>query len=192
MKNLIKVSLRPLVIALSAIVLPFSAEASPSLATEAQRDYAAGRYADAKVKFSQILAQNPSNAVARNYLNLIRTAEAQAQKNQLQAQLATLIVPNVAMREATLDAVLEMLPKVAEEASGGKLKPSFVVDQGVNREKAVTLQLSNVPFTEVLRYVGLQAGTSFRIEQYAIRVSSKSATEAGEATAAPTTEATGG
>lgn len=170
---------------LSATVLPVMA--APSLVTEAQRDYNAGRYAEAKAKFLRIQAENPSNVVAKNYLRMIETVEKEAPKTQLRSQLAALTVETIAVREASLESVLEMLPQWAGKASEGKVKPSFVVQPGVDLQKPITLQLSNVPYTEVLRYVGIQGGVRFQIDQYAVRVApaSQNATAEQAAQEAP-------
>lgn len=159
---------------LSATALPVLA--APSLVTEAQRDYSAGRYSEAKAKFLRIQAQNPSNVVAKNYLRMIEAVEKTAPQSQLKNQLSSLMVETIAVREASLESVLEMLPQWAGKASEGKVKPSFVVEPGVELQKPITLQLSNVPFTEILRYVGIQGSVKFRIEQYAVRVAPQSAT----------------
>jgi hypothetical protein len=38
------------------------------------------------------------------------------------------------------------------------------------KKQTVTLSLANVPFTEVLRYLGTLSGTTFTFEKYAITV----------------------
>ncbi len=175
MNLLIKRSLFSLLLA--AMTLPATpARAQASLITEAQREYAAGNYSSAKTKFELVLAADPKNVVAKNYLKMIAAAESQAGPGaKTEAQLKKLILPQVEIREATLDSALEYLRQQAAKASGDKLKPSFVLQPGVNSAAPVTLRLSNIPFTEALRYVGELAAVQFSIDQYAISVRPKAA-----------------
>lgn len=172
---------------LIAAAAPLPARAQPSLSTEAQRAYMAGDYTTAKTKFQMILASDPRNAVARNYLRMIAVAEAQAGPGaKLESRLKKLILPKVDLKEATLDASLDFLRQTAETVSGGKIKTSFVLQTGVNPSARVTLHLSNIPFTEVLRYVGDLANVQFTVEKYAISVRPKSAAAEAEAAASAT------
>ena len=93
----------------------------------------------------------------------------------MEKRLQMLILPQVAFQNATLDSALDALRQHAIKASGGKLQPSFVVDPNVNAATPVTLNLSNIPFIEALRYVCIQAKAQFKVEKYAIIVSPKSA-----------------
>lgn len=166
----------PLLLACTAL----PAHAAESLATEAQRDFAAGRYNEAKTKFETILASNPKNVAAKNYLKMIAAAEAEAGPgSKSESAFKKLILPKVEIREATLDSTLEYLRQQADKASNGKLKPNFVVQPGVDTSAPVTLRLSEIPFTEALRYVGDLARVRFSFEAYAISVRPKKpATEA--------------
>ncbi len=162
--------------ALSVSTLPLAAQQS-SLLTQAQKAYLAGDLETAKPLFQKVLAEDPQNVAARNYLKAIAQAEAQASQANpgaaVEKQLQGLILPKVEFREATLDSALDALKQQAAKASDGKIQPNFVVAQGVNASAPVTLNLSNVPFREVLRYVGDLAGVKFVVDRYAIRVEPK-------------------
>jgi hypothetical protein len=78
----------------------------------------------------------------------------------------------VELKEATLGSALDFLKKTVDRQSEGKLAVNFVVqlpDDQVTTQP-VTLSLSNVPFTEVLRYLGGVAGLNFVYDKYAIIV----------------------
>jgi len=163
-----------LLCALAAITLP--APAQTPLVKEAQKAYLAGDMETAKQKFEIVLAEDPHNAAARNYLKMIAISEARAGSGaKLQKQLQSLILPQVDLREATLGATLDYLRQQAGKVSGGKIQTSFVLNPEVSASTPITLHLTNVPFTEVLRYVGELAKVEFVIEQYAITVKRKSA-----------------
>jgi Spy/CpxP family protein refolding chaperone len=146
--------------------------------TEAQRDYIRGDMDAAKERFQFVLQLDPQNVTARNFLHMIETAEAASGKNgALEKELKALVIPHVELKEATFDTALEYLKQGAAKASGGKTKVNFVVQlpQDVLTSTKVTLNLSDVPFTEVLHYVSELTGFTFSIDKYAITVKQASA-----------------
>lgn len=168
----------PLTVLLSCCALlsavPAHAESASELTSEGQHAYLAGDAETAKVKFKEALKLDPDNPVAKNYLRMIVTEELRSNSgsNKLQAALKKLIVP-VEFNDATLSSALDYLKKQAAKASNGQVEPSFVIEPGVDPATRVTLHLSQVPFTEVLRYVGNLVNADFVIEQYAISVKPK-------------------
>jgi hypothetical protein len=79
------------------------------------------------------------------------------------------------------------MKKTADRLSNGKIAVSFVVQapEAVT-STPVTLSLSNIPFTEALRYIGGVAGINFTYEKYAIVVKPNGSVEP-PATAGATT-----
>ena len=59
------------------------------------------------------------------------------------------------------------------KATNGQQSVNFVLSIPDEQAKTqtITLNLANVPFTEVLKYVGELAGLKFEYEKYAIKVS---------------------
>ena len=140
--------------------------------SEAQRAYLAGDTETAKTKFQEVLAIDPTNSGAKNYLRTILMAEKKDKKSPLAGQLKTLIVPKVSFKEASLASVLDFLKSKAAEISANKVAPSFVLKLPADfaTQTPITLELSNVPFTEILRYLGDLTSTKFDIQEYAIVV----------------------
>ena len=174
--NIHRTSLYLLCAAVTTVgALPVAAQ-SASPITEAQRAYIAGDLATAKQKFQAILAQDPQNRVAANYLKMIATTEKQAGSGgTMSKQLEALIIPTLNFKEATFEAALDFLKERASALSGGKVQPSFVLDPEVNRLTPITLSLANVPFSAVLQYMGTLANVQFTVERYAITVRPKGA-----------------
>ena len=185
-----KRTLLPLLMCFAACTLPVAAQQS-SLLSQAQRAYIAGDIPAAKALFEKVLAEEPGNVTARNYLKGILTAEAEAAKNApgavMEKQYKALILPKVEFKDATLDSVLEALRQMGIKASNGKLEPNFVLQPGVNPSAPVTLHLSNIPFIEALRYVGELVKADFVVDRYAIVVKPKAipAPAVSEPTAPP-------
>ena len=169
--------LPPIFLSALLVTLPLAVLAAPAevqqMLTEAQTAYMRGDLATAKSGFEMVYKIDPRNQVAIGYLLRIKAAEANKPKgNDQEKQLAALIVPKVELKEATLGAALDFLKKTVEKQSEGKLAVNFVVqlpDEQV-KSQPVTLSLSNVPFTEVLRYLGGVAGLNFVYDKYAIIV----------------------
>lgn len=165
-------------LALAALTLAAAAQTS-ELLTQAQRAYLAGDYATAKPLFQKVLLQDPQNVVARNFLKAIATAQSQAAPGAAnEKQLQRLILPKVDFVNATFDSALDALRQQAIKASEGRIQPNFVVQGGVDKSTPVTLHLSNIPFTEVIRYLGELVKAEVVIDRYAINIRPKAAAAA--------------
>jgi len=146
-------------------------ESAQQLLTSAQLAYGKGDYAGAKRDFELVLRIDPRNQTAIGFMKMIAarqtkdTGAASAEK-----ELSKLVVPKIEFKEATLGSALEFMKKKAGELSGGKQSVSFVVQPAVDSMATCTLSLSNVPFTEALRYIGELANISFEYQKYAIVV----------------------
>ena len=164
------------------------AQSAPDLMTEAQRAYLRGDTQSAKEKFQTILAGDPGNQSAQNYLRMIDAREkADGSGGQLAKQLEALILTRVELRDATFGSALEYLKQQADKISQGKTKVSFVVSLPPEfvETNRVSLNLSNVPFTEALRYLGELAGVKFAVEKYAVTVKPKTSAPAAQAATSP-------
>lgn len=147
-----------------------------ALLTEGQVAYQKGDLAAAKSAFSMAYQIDPRNPVVIGYLKRIKVDEASKPKgNEQEKQLATLVIPQIQFRDATIGSALDYLKKVVERQSGGKQAVNFVVQlpaEQVNTQ-TVTLNLSNVPFTEAVRYLAELAKATIVYEKYAIIVKPK-------------------
>jgi hypothetical protein len=128
----------------------------------------------------------PPNAI--NFLRLIaaqQKAGAGAGNTPLERQVSNLILPKVEYKEATLDSVLDSLKRTAAKLTDNKVAVNFVpaIPSEQLHQSTVTLSLSNVPFTEVLRYIGSLTNVQFVYDKYAITVK-----PAAAATTASTTD----
>jgi len=148
--------------------------------TEGQRDLMRGDMQGAKERFQFVLKYEPDNVTAKNYLHTIETQESSGAKgSELEKTLTALIIPHVELKGATFDTSLEYLKQTAAKLTDGKTKVNFVVavPQDALVKATVTLDLSSVPFTQVLHYMSEQTGFSFTIDKYAITVKQGPAAE---------------
>ncbi len=158
-----------LVLALVGSAFSAFAQSASQLASEAQRAYISGDAETAKAKFQMVLQIDPTNVVARNYLRIIQTQEKKSGAGvQLEKKLSTVILPTVKFQDATFGTALEYLKQQAAKQSA---QVSFVTQLPQEAlDNKVTLNLSNVPFTEALRYLCELNNAKYSIERYAILI----------------------
>ena len=193
--------MKPLQIIACALTLALATAvhaAAPSpevqdLLTKGQTAYMKGDIETAKAAFEMVYQMDPRNTTAIGFLKHIQIDEKNKPKYvPMERQLAAVVIPQIQFREASLGSALDYLKKAADRQTNGKVGVNFVVqlpaDQ-VNTQQ-VTLNLSNVPFTEALKYLGTVASLDFVYDKYAIIVKPKAdttATTTGTTPTAPTT-----
>ena len=182
-------TVRPLVGFLTSIVLAVGAfaESTQELLTAAQIAYGKGDIETAKKNFQAVSRVDPKNQVAIGFLRKIAVDESKKPApNTTQKQLEKLMLPKVDFREASLGSVLDFLKQQAPKNSDGKVVVNFVM-QLPEEQKAqtVTLALANVPFSEVLRYLGELAKLDFVYDKYAFVVKTRGGAATAEAAPVP-------
>jgi len=174
-------------VALSLLSVAAFGESSQELLSQAQAAYLRGDLDTARQQFELVNRLDPRNVTAIGYLRMIKAQQAKGGGGaQIEKQLSTVIMPQVQFRDATLGAALEFLRLQVKKASNDKVAVNFVVQlpEAQAQTQTVTLNLTNVPFTEVLKYLGGVANISFVYDKYAIIVR-----PAGTAAAAPASTA---
>ena len=166
---------------LSAVTLLFvtlpGAMAAPNevqtLLTEAQTAYMRGDIESAKANFEMVNKLDPRNQTAIAFLRRIQVELAQkGGAGAVEKKLAAIIIPNLEFKDATLRETLDFLRKKVNDMPNNQQPVNFVMqlpDEQAATAK-VTLNLTNIPFTEALRYIGGLAGVSFAYDKYAITV----------------------
>ena len=184
-------------LALASVVSASLANDVADLMTEAQRAYLRNDLTAAKEKFEIVRKLDPSNKTAISYLRRIIAEEqkqmaGKAPRNVTQEALTKLILDKVEFREASLAEALEFLKKKGTLLGEGKVAINFVLQlDELTQNAKITISLQNVPFSEVLRYVGDLAGVVFVYEPYAIAVKPKGAAPATAAGAPGTAKIPG-
>lgn len=154
--------MKPLQIIACALTLALATAvhaAAPSpelqdLLTKGQTAYMKGDIETAKAAFEMVYQMDSRNTTAIGFLQRIKIDEKNKPKFvPMERQLASVVIPQIQFREATLGAALDYLKKAAERQTDGKVGVNFVVKlppEQLNSQQ-VTLNLSNVPFTEALK-----------------------------------------
>lgn len=157
------------------------------LLTEAQKSYMRGDLETAKQQFLTVNRLDPKNPTAIGFLRRIQAESKPNANATVEKQLSGVIIPKVEFREATLGSALDYLKQAVSKASDGKTSVNFIVQLPEERVKSqtVTLNITAVPFTEVLRYLGGLADVQFEYDRYAVVVKPKSAAMSANTTGAP-------
>ena len=148
-------------------------ESAQQLLTSAQAAYLRGDIESAKRDFEMVVRLDPRNTTAIGYLRMIKAKENKVSPGGTQEkQLAAVMMPKVEFRQATLGSALDFLKQQVAKQTEGKVAVNFVlaIPDAQAKTANLTLSLTNVPFTEVLKYIGSLAGVSFSYEKYAITV----------------------
>lgn len=136
------------------------------------KHFEAGDYVTALKDFETFLKHQPNYPYARNYAAQCRQKIQQGikPKRNLEAELATIVIPSVEFNNTDLGLVFEFLTQKSEELSGGKVVANFIYKGSEEQRKGttITLKLRNAPFTDVVKYVGQLSRTAFTYEEFAI------------------------
>lgn len=167
---------------------PTPATASPEiqqLLQEGQTAYQKGDYEAAKSAFEMVYSMDSRNITAINFLRLIKSSKGAVNPKALpiERQVASVIIPQIQFRDATLGSAVDYLKKAVDRESGGKVAVNFVVQlpqEQINTQK-VTLALNHVPFTEAVRYLASVASLDVEYQKYAIVLKPKNGDSASAA-----------
>ncbi|MEM7010449.1 MAG: hypothetical protein AAF585_03095 [Verrucomicrobiota bacterium] len=139
---------------------------------EAQALFKAQKWEEAEKRFSYLAKRYPQHAKIRYFLNNVRVNKAAGKKAPGTAEdaLSKIVIPQINLQDASLELVFEFLAAKVEELSGGETSVNFIYrgPQESREMQNINLRLSNIPVSEVIRYVGELSGTHFKYEPHAI------------------------
>ena len=145
-----------------------------------------GDYATARGLFETAYQIDSRNLVAINYLQKIKVLEKGVSRPMSQErQLAGVIVPKVQLKDATIGAVFDYLKSMAAKLTEGKVSVNFVLKlpEETVKTQTISLSMSGVPYTEVVKYVAELANLQVEYQQYAVLVTPKPGTAPAPAVA---------
>ncbi len=155
-----------------------AAEEVKRLISDGQAAFSKGDYATAKGAFETAYQIDSRNLKAINFLQKIKSLEKSAPKLVSQErQLASVIVPQVQLKDETIGTVFDYLKSTAMKLTEGKVAVNFVLKlpEEVVKTQTITLNMTNAPFTEVVKYVAELANLNVQYQQYAVLVTPKAA-----------------
>ena len=90
-------------------------------------------------------------------------------------ELESVMLPGLEPNHTPLDGVMQLLSRNTFSISNGKMQLCFVTEPGLNALAPVTLNVTNMPLTEALQYIGELANVDFVFQRYGIWVRRKTA-----------------
>lgn len=137
----------------------------PELMAQGQRAYLQGDYQAAKEAFGEVVLADPTNTHAIQFLRAIKLKESQMAPSNNDA-IKTLVLPSVQFKDATFTTAIDYL---RQQAALKSVKVSIVSQLSQPQmENKITLNLSDVPWVEALRYACTLNNAVYRMDQYAI------------------------
>jgi hypothetical protein len=135
---------------------------------DAVRAYHGGDFETASSLFQVVLANDPRNQAAQNYMRMIQAQ--QKNTSSLPAALKKVILPKVEFQEASPKEAFDYVAQQVQKATGGKQSVNVVWMVPEGQEKKVTLSLQNIPAFEALRYVGDAANLQLEYDNFAVKI----------------------
>lgn len=88
----------------------------------------------------------------------------------IQEKLRSIIVPNVDIVEGSISDATALLTAKSRELDPTGVGISFLIknDAVVEQSKPITLNLTNIPLSELLRYISNLAGVKYKVEEFAV------------------------
>jgi len=130
-----------------------------------------GDFDTATALLSKVAAANPRHADTNNMLAYMR-ANYKPKDLTLQKQYESVILPKVDFGDVTLTEALEGLKALAKTASNGKVVPNVIIRGEEVAQRKLSLNLSNIPLSEALNYLGQLTSTKITYDKYAVILSS--------------------
>jgi hypothetical protein len=158
----------PLVVFALAGVTMLPAETVQEVYARGVRAYSGGNIEVAKASFEAVVAADPRNESARAFLR--RIAATKPSGGGIRMQMQKLVVPKVDFHDASVSTILDYLPTLATQLSGGKASLNIVrmFPAEYGQEKKITLQLSSAPMASVLDYTAQLAGLKIDYQPHAV------------------------
>ncbi|HEY3898386.1 MAG TPA: hypothetical protein VGM54_07220 [Chthoniobacter sp.] len=139
---------------------------------EGKAAYTRGDYQAAQQAFEMAYQLDSRNIVAIGYLKRLKADAALGKTRSvpMDRQLAAVMIPQIQFHDATLGSAVDYLKSTVKRQTKNQVSVNIVVELPAEEmaTKTVTLNLSNVPFTEALKYLGSVANLDIQYDKYAI------------------------
>lgn len=130
----------------------------------------AGDPAAARNAYNTALRLNPRHTQARFRIGQLKSTSGAIASRGRETKIGAVMIPEIKLDAATLPETLDLLSKMIEKESEGKIAPNFVIQDPKNalKDAAITMQLKSVPTSAILKYITAQTGAKLRYDEHAI------------------------
>ena len=127
-----------------------------------------GLYAEAEVRLKRLVEVHPNDPTVTEFLRLVQL-KLHNPSESLTKKLTAIVFPTVQFRAANPLDVIEYLRHESGKLAADKAEVNFVWQVPADVPLSpLTLNLENVPLSDVLRYVTQLTGLRYRVEPYAV------------------------
>lgn len=164
---------RKLCLTFACAFLAIAAPAAEDINTVFQQGrtaYYSGNIELARTLLNQVLLANPKHFETRALLAQINTHYKKGD-DSLQKQYSAVTIPKFQVSEVTLAESLEALGILTKNASNGKVTPNFIIKNADLNKTPITLNLTNVPLTEAIRYLAEMTKAKATWDKHAVMFS---------------------
>jgi len=167
-------TLLPYLAGAALLLTPFSTvraqEDLHSIYQEGRAAFFQGQFEIAREKLAIVLQKNPNHPESRAMMAQI-VQKLGEDNTMLRKSYDKVIIPKYEVSEVTLDEALQALRIMAKNASKGTVTPNIVVKNPEIGKKQVSLNLTSVPLSEVLKYLSDMAGARLSYEKSGVMFS---------------------
>ena len=138
--------------------------------------------------FGGVYFGTAAEAAASQKMKWSMTTTAAPTGNPLEAKLKSIILPNVAFTNATLDEAVAFLRIKSRDLDTSSVDPkgvNILVRQSDKPTPSITLDLRDVPLGQALRYVAELSGLEMRVEPFAVILAPAGRQAAADSSAPP-------
>ncbi len=158
----------PLILFITAAPLLAQTKTDKANFEQAVRSFHGGDYETARMLLESVVATDPKNQAAQNYLRMIRAQ--QKAGTSLAANLKKIILPKVEFQQTTAREAITFIAQQVTKQTGGKQAVNVVWMVPEGAEKTVTLSLQNIPASEALKYIAEAANLQVEYDNFAVKI----------------------
>ncbi|TLD72718.1 hypothetical protein FEM03_01180 [Phragmitibacter flavus] len=169
-------NIKPLLLlaALAAFISPLQGHAQnlQALYEEGRALYNAGHMEQAREKLRVVAARNPDHVPTRAMLAQIQQILG-VDNTTLKNSYDKIIIEKIEFDNVALNEAIEAVRFYTRKATDQKITPNIILKSGDLGNRPVSINLSNVPLTEVLNYLAQLSGTKLTYDKNAAMFSEK-------------------
>jgi len=161
------------VLAMSAPLFAQQGESIQALYDEGRALYNAGHFEQAREKLSIVAARNPSHVPTRAMLAQIQQQLGAAPAVTMKNSYEKVIIPKIEMDNVSLLEAIEAVRVFTRKATEDKVTPNIILKSPELKDRKVSLNLSQMPLTEILNYIAQMVDAKLTYDKHAVMIVAK-------------------
>ncbi len=134
---------------------------------EGRAAFFAGQFDLAREKLSQVLVANPTHMETRAMIAQI-DQKLGSENTVLRKSYEKIIIDKIEFTDVALAEAIEAVRIKSKQATGEKVIPNIILKDPELGKKVISINLSKVPLSEVLNYLGQLTGARIKYDKTAV------------------------